>query len=76
MENIKANVYIGKRNNKPCFEVKTIEVYTVDEATKMLFGKNWKVGKEAYSLIDKTDSVAWFADCGKGKGIWVECLRF
>lgn len=67
MKNIKVRIPEGKT-----VLIRDVELFTVDEAKKMLAGKEWEVGTDIYSATQTNKRVGWLASFPNGDGIFVE----
>ena len=66
MEVIKARIPIGR-----AVIVQTIELYTKEEAKRILEGKEWEIGTDIYSDKERGKRIGWIANFDGGNGIYV-----
>lgn len=67
MKKIKARIPAGKT-----VFVQEINLYTKNEARKILACREWEIGEDIYSVEKTNERIGWLASFGNGEGIYIE----
>jgi hypothetical protein len=52
-----------------------VELYTVEEAKKILATKEWQIGEDIFSVEQTNKRIGWLASYPNGDGIYIEALK-